>query len=69
VVVGASQQKKKFTPSNTCYNLSNQLLDSKFFLMELTIFDNSKIVQSNFYFGYPNDRNYPQHEEGIENHQ
>ena len=28
--VGASQQKTKCIPPNTCYNLPNQLLDFKF---------------------------------------
>ena len=36
--VGASQQKTKHIPPNTCYNLLNQLLDFKVFLMEHTIF-------------------------------
>jgi hypothetical protein len=38
--VGASQQKTKRIPPNTCYNLPNQPLDFKILLIEPIILSN-----------------------------
>jgi hypothetical protein len=42
--IGASQQRTKHTPPNTCYNLPNQRADFKLLLMKHAIFNSSKIV-------------------------
>jgi hypothetical protein len=60
--VGASQQKTKHIPPNTHYNLSNQLLDFKFFLVEPSILSDSKNIQLDPSFVYPSNRNFPLHE-------
>jgi hypothetical protein len=66
--VGASQQKTKHIPPNTCYNLPNQLMDFKILLMEHVVWDISKIIQLDPNFVYPNNKNCPSQEWSTEKH-